>query len=91
MSEYRAILITGYGNLSKDDLESLRTQKVDIDDWDLMLFFQGDKPVFYEDGKVYVSDYQIQRLLDSHSDCEPAIYPLVVFRGEEWCLGVRHH
>ena len=84
---YNVKIITGYSQLTEDDLSSLREQGVCLDDWDYMIFVEHCK--FYQTGhEIHPEDYQLDRLLGGC--CGNTWYQLI-FRGETGIMGVAYH
>ena len=101
----QCILITDYDDLTEDELESLKSQGVDTDDWDIMVFY----PLEYCDlEKDTVEDYNEERNYYFYRDVEvfkpksweakriievgwESKWYTVNFQNQDWCLGVKHH
>lgn len=101
-----SIIIGGYDDLTDSQLESLRSQGVDTDDWDIMILFDKSKchidydevecfndernHYFYQKVEVLKpKNYQVVRLIESGYSYK--WYNSIIFDGQEWCLGVKHH
>jgi len=90
---YQSTIITGYSGLTDEDLDSLRDQDVCLDDWDYMIFIEGDIDVCTEDDfigalRLVPKDYQLTRLING---CCDNTWHRLTFRGVQGIMGVAYH
>jgi hypothetical protein len=88
MSTYPAIIITDYDDLSESEIDLLRNQSVDLDDWDLMIFFKSSNCLYDKEGCLI--DWQLQKLFDNNID-DVKIQQDIKFKNDSWYLGIRYH
>jgi len=81
-------------NLTREDVEALWQQGVNMDDWDYMLFcppevvFKFETPNEYSEGEYGVKEWPLDKLLNGV--CSNQWYR-ASFRGKEWAIGVAYH
>ena len=82
-----------HDNVDMDELNNLAKQKVDIDDWDYMIFFEAKFISKFPEGwsrfSIEPDNYSIQRLLSGSADNR--WYLVEDFMGKKGFLGVAYH
>jgi len=78
---------------TREVIDSLWDQNIDMDDWDYMLFFAieyaADFPLGWDKVHIEPSNYTISRLLTGC--CRNRWYPVKDFFGKQGFLGVAYH
>jgi hypothetical protein len=101
------ILICSYDDLEDSEIETLKSQEVDFDDWNIMVFFplhaceevDDDVEEYNEDRNFYyMKPIKVLKPKDYYAQriiengaLDAKWYSNISFRGQTWCLGVQHH
>lgn len=95
-----ATIITGYGGLTKEEVELFWAQDVDLDDWDLIIAIEDPDCKLLEEETIagwqgepetsyYPHDYELSKMLQGC--CNNTWYPRINFRGKVCTVGVAYH
>lgn len=83
-----------YGDeITREIIDSLWKQNVDMDDWDYMIFFEAkykaEFPTGWDDITIEPKNYNVARMLNGC--CRNKWYPVKDFMGKKGFLGIAYH
>ena len=101
------IIICSYDDIEESEIEYLKSQGVDFDDWNIMAFFPLEAcKEFDDDVEEYSKERQCfyripikvlkptsyyAQRIIDNGSYDAKWYSDISFRGQIWCLGVQHH